>query len=463
MVRRRTRAATLCIGDAQAPLRSSTAGGGPVYPTASSPQANLPTSGAPTSLKAGAAAAAVPAWPPGTIARAVRDALTQCGFVVEKVPGVPPKRDNLHATFNPAWEPRTSHERNHGRAPRPSALPGHWRRTGGAASAASLARRGWQVQVLDAAAAPRRRRPGLPLGLFAPHLSPDDNVFSRVSRSGVRAMLQQSQALLQPGLDWNPGGVLERRPPDNLGLPAGWEHSPGADWNLAASPQTLQKRQTCLKTAWPAGTPPAGCPARLVHKLLAQPGIALQANARWPRCSAPPTAPGRHSTRQASRWPRPKWSSWPPARPPHPVGHRAGTAPALAARARPDVLGAAGTARESGYRRSRSTATARWWPMCPHEGGLAWYMGSTFDRDEERLPVPPAEQAAAHATNWQRLQALVPAAPPALRPAFDGSAASSLHAWASVRCTASDRLPIVGLAAPARLPGCGCTAMGAAG
>ena len=67
-------------------------------------------------------------------------------------------------------------------------------------TAASLARRGWQVQVLDAATAPAGGASGLPLGLFAPHLSPDDNVFSRVSRSGVRAMLQQSQALLQPGL-----------------------------------------------------------------------------------------------------------------------------------------------------------------------------------------------------------------------------------------------------------------------
>ena len=47
----------------------------------------------------------------------------------------------------------------------------------------------------------------------------------------------------------------------------------------------------------------------------------------------------------------------------------------------------------------------------------------------------------------------MPAAAPALRPAFDGSAADRLHAWASVRCTASDRLPIVGPVAPARLPG----------
>ena len=141
--------------------------------------------------------------------------------------------------FNPAWEPRTSRTAKPApEHPAPARCLVIGAGLAGAATAASLARRGWQVQVLDAATAPAGGASGLPLGLFAPHLSPDDNVFSRVSRSGVRAMLQQSQALLQPGLDWNPDGVLERRPPDNLGLPVGWEHSPGADWSLAASPPT---------------------------------------------------------------------------------------------------------------------------------------------------------------------------------------------------------------------------------
>ena len=54
-----------------------------------------------------------------TIARAVRDALAECGFEVQRVPGVPPKRDNLHATYNPAGNPVPARPRCR-RAPKPA-------------------------------------------------------------------------------------------------------------------------------------------------------------------------------------------------------------------------------------------------------------------------------------------------------------------------------------------------------
>ncbi len=195
---------TLCIGDAQALLRQQHWEVDSIYLDGFSPQAN-PDIWNPHTLKAVARCChrgtRLATW---TIARAVRDALTQCGFVVEKVPGVPPKRDNLHATFNPAWEPRTSRTSETAAehlTPARCIVIGAG--LAGAASAASLARRGWSVQVLDAAAAPASGASGLPVGLFAPHLSPDDNIFSRVSRSGVRAMLQQSArpAAAGPGLE----------------------------------------------------------------------------------------------------------------------------------------------------------------------------------------------------------------------------------------------------------------------
>ena len=65
----------------------------------------------------------------------------------------------------------------------------------GAAVAASLAQRGWQVQVLEAAPALGAGASGLPVGLTAPHVSPDDNVVSRITRSGVQATLARVQAL----------------------------------------------------------------------------------------------------------------------------------------------------------------------------------------------------------------------------------------------------------------------------
>ena len=150
---------TLCIGDAQALLRQQHWEVDSVYLDGFSPQAN-PDIWSPHTLKAVARCCRrgtrLATW---TIARAVRDALTQCGFVVEKVPGVPPKRDNLHATFNPAWEPRTSRTAEPApEHPAPARCLVIGAGLAGAATAASLARRGWQVQVLDAAAVMREQR-----------------------------------------------------------------------------------------------------------------------------------------------------------------------------------------------------------------------------------------------------------------------------------------------------------------
>ncbi|NMM92324.1 FAD-dependent cmnm(5)s(2)U34 oxidoreductase, partial [Rhodococcus sp. SRB_17] len=103
----------------------------------------------------------------------------------------------------------------------------------------------------------------------------------------------------------------------------------------------------------------------------------------------------------------------------------------------------------------------------PVAGGHAWHMGSTFERDIDHLPLSDAERAAAHAHNWQQLQDLLPGTAPALQAAFDPAApggAQAVRAWASVRCTAPDRLPIVGPVDAAALPGLWvCTAMGSRG
>ena len=80
----------------------------------------------------------------------------------------------------------------------------------GASAAASLARRGWRVTVLDASDTPAAAASGLPAGLLAPHHSPDDNQLSRLSRCGVRLTLQQAGDLLREG-DWQLSGAMEKR------------------------------------------------------------------------------------------------------------------------------------------------------------------------------------------------------------------------------------------------------------
>jgi tRNA 5-methylaminomethyl-2-thiouridine biosynthesis bifunctional protein len=293
-------------------------------------------------------------------------------------------------------------------------------------------------------------------------------------------MLQQSKALLQDGVDWNPCGVLERRPEQNLGLPAGWEQSPGADWSQAASAPTLQAAGLAQDTpaCWHAK---AGWvqPARLVRALLAQPGIAWcprKSVARLQRSPATDSAATGDSTATGI------WQAL------DDHGHTIAEAECVVLTAGPacNALLAASSAPTLPLQSVRGqlswgvqdagAAALPPFPVngngglvahVPRDAGLAWHMGSTFERDVDALPLTSAEVAAAHATNWRRLQELLPNAAPTLQAAFASTSPSdsaAVRAWASVRCTATDRLPIVGPVDAQSLPGLWvCTAMGARG
>jgi tRNA 5-methylaminomethyl-2-thiouridine biosynthesis bifunctional protein len=170
-----------------------------------------------------------------TVAGEVRRLLAECGFDVHKVDGLPPKRHSTRAVFDPRWEPkglRVPHEVEPGSAVVVGAG------LAGAAAAASLARRGWKVTVMDAAESPASGASALPVGLMAPHVSPDDNLLSRLSREGVRMTLREARALLREGEDWRPTGVLRN---DGVwqehaawikpaALVRAWLEQPGIEW-----------------------------------------------------------------------------------------------------------------------------------------------------------------------------------------------------------------------------------------
>lgn len=106
-------------------------------------------------------------------------------------------------------------------------------------------------------------------------------------------------------------------------------------------------------------------------------------------------------------------------------------------------------------------------------------MGSTFERDVAELPPTHADVRAAHSSNWEQLQTLLPSAAKRLEAPFAHAVAPSSHepavtntcmdpaavrSWSAVRCTSPDRLPIVGPVDAAVLPGLWvCTAMGSRG
>jgi hypothetical protein len=147
----------------------------------------------------------------------------------------------------------------------------------------SLASRGWDVTVLDQASEGGAGASGLPVGLAAPHVSPDDNLLSRITRAGVKATLHRAQALLISGSDWALSGVLEHNLGGKRRLPAADPHTPKSDADKF-DPSTPASPAQIAAAGLPPGSPAlwhahAGWlrPRQLVAAQLKTPGVQV----RW--------------------------------------------------------------------------------------------------------------------------------------------------------------------------------------
>jgi len=358
----------------------------------------------------------------------VRRDLAQCGFSMEKAEGLPPKRHSLKGVFAPAWEPK-------GQRPLNGVMPSHCVVIGaglaGASVAASLARRGWQVTVLDAASIPAAGASGLPVGMLAPHFSPDDNLLSRLSRCGVRATLQQARALLREGQDWQASGVLEHRVDDGPAV------SPEA--SRAASPWTraadaAQKALAGLDTdalaywheqaAWIR-------PAALVRAWLAQPGVTWRGDAKVDRIMRDGDV-WLIADGQGAQYARAElvviaaalFSDTLLAGPLslQPVRGQVSWGPQAPGASMPPFA---------------VNGNGHFIPHVPDAKGHAWFCGSTFSRGETDLAVRETD----HQFNLERLNTLLPTVARQVAPAF---ADGTVRSWTGVRCASTDRRPLLG-------------------
>ncbi len=454
---------TLCIGDARAMLREQSFEADSVYLDGFSPQRNPDIWDVPT-LKAVARCCRrgtrVATW---TVARSVRDALAQCGFVVHKAPGAAPKRDRLRGEYNPAWTPKKAAPPAQRRAAARCVVIGAG--LAGAAVAASLARRGGRVTVLDAAAAPATGASGLPAGVLAPHVSPDDSPLSRLSRSGVRATLQQAHALLQAGSDWAPSGVLEHCVDHLRTLPASWQGDDAEaaqDWSCPATPAQLAGCGLAdsapalwhVRAGWIK-------PAPLVKAWLATPGIEWRGDAVVDRL-----------LRRGDDWQVLDALGQELACAELVVLAAGYASQALAANAEnaasscsvtPLALQAIrGQVSWAWHRRPAEDASASLadWPALPafpvnghgsliaalpmddgQQAGWAWITGASFERGNARAEIHPEDDR----HNLQRLHTLLPALAPRLTgPLGRAQVHAPVNAWAGVRCATPSRLPAVG-------------------
>ena len=341
----------------------------------------------------------------------------------------------------------------------------------GSAVAFSLAVRGWSVTVLDQAAGVGAGASGLPAGLAAPHVSPDDNVLSRITRAGVRATLQRAQALLHSGTDWALTGVLEhnlagkrRLPSDNLASDSG--HDAPLDSPLGMTQQASAAQ--IAAAGLPPGTPAlwhghAGWvrPRQLTLAQLQTPGVqvrwsqAVHAIERRGQAWAVLNAQG-HTVAQAP-WlvvasafdslallrPLPGFAvPLNPLRGQVSFGHMADLTNAQHQRLPPFPVNGHGSFISG---------------VPTPEGPPGWFIGATFERDCTQAPVRLED----HLANQLRLASLLPALGEAMAGQFGPD---RVHGWAGLRCTLPNRLPAVGPIDRLRLPGlCLSAGMGARG
>lgn len=195
---------TLVFGDAVEKLRHVEAEADAFYLDGFSPAKN-PDLWSPAVCKALARlakpGATLATW---SVAGAVRQALAEAGFRVEKRPGFGGKRQMLtgeNLSRRPLRYPAHAGERA-------AIVIGAG--AAGASISERLAARGWQVTVLERHDAPGQGASGNLAGVFRPLPSADDNRLARLTRAGYLLGRQHLQALDQAetGLRWGACGVL---------------------------------------------------------------------------------------------------------------------------------------------------------------------------------------------------------------------------------------------------------------
>jgi tRNA 5-methylaminomethyl-2-thiouridine biosynthesis bifunctional protein len=258
---------------------------------------------------------------------------------------------------------------------------------------------------------------------------------SRLSRAGVRITLQQAQQRLAAGLEWERTGVLEWRGDDRRALPPLGEAL--APWTREATPAQMRTAGLAPGTsAWWHENAAWIEPAALVRSWLREPGVRFEGQ----RAVARIVGTGTRWTLEDVQ------------------GTRLGEAAFVVVAA---ALGSAGLLPEAmplhavrgqvswGPRDDDAAALppfpvnghGHFLPRVPLVDRGAWITGSTYVRGDTDTSLRGEDTAA----NLQRVREVMPAAAGVMEAA---ALRGQVRHWAGVRCTSSDRRPLVGEVAP---------------
>lgn len=282
----------------------------------------------------------------------------------------------------------------------------------GAATCAALARRGWRLTLVDAAAGPAQGASALPVGMLSPHVTRAPTPLSRLSALGMATTLAELQRLVPQGQGWQACEV------DNQG------HDPGR-WPAA------MVRPAALVQAWldeAAHATALDCLWRSPVQALAASAAGWQALDARGRCVAEApmvvvaAAFGSHALLAG-----PAGSMDPDALPLRPVKGQMSLGAQLGAplAERPQ--------RDNGVYVPLYDDVG----LPPEWPARIWAMGSTYERGENSTHLSDL----AHERNAASLETICPAAAQGLRQARQQG---RLLGWAQVRCASLDRLPLVG-------------------
>lgn len=281
----------------------------------------------------------------------------------------------------------------------------------GAACCAALARRGWSVQLLDAAPGAAQGASGLPVGMLSPHVTRSPTPLSRLCALGVEDARAQLERLVPEGAGWQATEV------DNLG------HDPGR------KPAALV-RPAALVQAWLGEAQGLG---RLQPRWSARVQRIERCDVHWHAFDASGAELGRApvlvvaSAFGAHDLLKTLFRDDPSALPLRPVQGQLTLASLTGEPLAPRPMRNNGVFVPSYEDRGLP-------PLWPRR---VWAMGSTYERGSQDVSVRPD----AHERNAESLEQMHPAAAVQLRRC---AARGELLGWAQVRCASLDRVPMVG-------------------
>ena len=257
---------------------------------------------------------------------------------------------------------------------------------------------------MDAADAPASGASGLPVGLYTPYISADNNFTSQITALGIKYTQRLASRLLTKGVDWQPSGVMSRK----YGEPERWHADSG--W---IKPEALVR--ACLlqtNVAWCGG-----CNVKRLVRDGAFWELLTDDDKPLLQADMVVVAASNQSANLLSTLPNAPKLNFQAVRGQVTYGH----------------LDRSESKQASPYPINGSGSYV--------ETDKEWFVGATYDRDNLSLNASIRDQV----DNFERLENLVPDIAARLKPTFERGLVKN---WVGIRCATKDRLPVAGEVMP---------------